>query len=127
LSDHNESDSWGISEPPEIRTPDGELIKPRMSYATGAGGCNMILRSGKWEHYCRTNYLGGGPFFSCVEFLDETDNSVYTCSSDERVWVAYMPATRKPSTLATEEPSMPAVRETSRSGVIGALARILGF
>ena len=125
MSDHKESDSWGISEPPEIRTPDGELIEPRLSYATGASG-NMILKSGKWEPYCEKNYMGG-PFFSCVEFLDETDNSVYTCSSDERVWVAYMPATRKPSTLATEEPSMPAVRETSRSGVIGALARILGF
>lgn len=125
MSDHNESDSWGISEPPEIRTPDGELIEPRLSYATGASG-NMILKSGKWEPYYRTNYMGG-PFFSCVEFLDETDNSVYTCSSDERVWVAYMPAARKPSAPATEEPSMPAVREPSRSGIIAALARILGF
>ena len=126
MSDHNESDSWGISEPPEIRTLDGEPIEPRLSYATGAGGSNMLLKSGEWEPYCRTNYMGG-PFFSCVEFLDETDNSVYTCSSDERVWVAYMPAARKPSTPATEEPSMPAVGKPSRSGVIGALARILGF
>ena len=109
MSDHKESDSWGISEPPEIRTPDGELIEPRRSYATGASG-NMILKSGKWEPYCEKNYMGG-PFFSCVEFLDEKRNSVYTCSSDERVWVAYMPAARKPS----------------RSGVTGVLARILGF
>ena len=127
MSDRNETDTWGISEPPEIRTPDGELIEPRMSYATGAGSSNMILKSGKWEPYCRTNYMGGGPFFSCVEFLDENSNSVYTCSSDERVWVAYIPATRKPSTPATEEPSIPATRETSHSGVIGVLARLLGF
>lgn len=86
----------------------------------------MILKSGKWAPYCRTNYMGG-PFFSCVEFLDETDNSVYTCSSDERVWVAYMPAARKPATPETEEPSMPAVREPSRSGIIGVIARLLGF
>ena len=64
MSDHKESDTWGISEPPEIRTPDGELIEPRMAYATGAGSSNMILKSGKWEPYCRTNYMGGGPFFS---------------------------------------------------------------
>ena len=126
MSDHNESDSWGISEPPEIRTPDGEQIKPHLSYATGAGGNNMILRSGKWEPYYRTNYMGG-PFFSCIEFLDETDNSVYTCSSDDRVWVAYMPAARKLATPATEEPSMPAASEPSRSGIIGTLARIMGF
>ena len=125
MSDRNETDTWGISEPPEIRTPDGELIEPRLSYATGASG-NMILKSGEWEPYCEKNYMGG-PFFSCVEFLDEKRNSVYTCSSDERVWVAYMPAARKPSTPETEEPSMPAVREPSRSGIIGVIARLLGF
>ena len=111
LSDCDESDSWGISEPPEIRTPDGEMIEPRLSYATGAGSSNMILKSGEWEPYCSTNYMGG-PFFSCVEFLDEKKSPVYTCSSDERVWVAYMPAARKPS---------------RSSGVTAVLARILGF
>lgn len=114
MSDHKESDSWGISEPPEIRTPDGELIEPRLSYATGASG-NMILKSGKWEPFYRTNYMGGGPFFSCVEFLDENSNSVYTCSSDERVWVAYMPVTRETS------------RSARSGGFAGLLARILGI
>lgn len=122
MSDRNETDTWGISEPPEIRTPDGELIEPRMSYATGAGGGNMILKSGKWEPFYRTNYMGG-PFFSCIEFLDETSNSVYTCSSDERVWVAYMPATRKPSVPVTGEPS----RSARSGGFAGLIARILGI
>ena len=95
MSDRNETDTWGISEPPEIRTPDGELIEPRLSYATGASG-NMILKSGEWEPYCEKNYMGGRSFRVSSSWTKTATQCIHAAVMSESGWPTYQQQENRP-------------------------------